>query len=168
MAPLHGLETLFPGGQAGEAGSVYRAALCNPPGMLLREVVNLEAWMAAEIPAVNGYGTATAVARFYQAFLNGGELDGRRVLTAETCRAATSVQSSGHDAFLERNVDWGLGFQVEGGTFGHGGLGGSGGYADPALELAFGYITNLMADHDRSDAPALAAEACARAITASE
>ncbi|HEX6127402.1 MAG TPA: serine hydrolase domain-containing protein [Candidatus Limnocylindria bacterium] len=168
VAPLHGLETLFPGGQAGEAGSVYRAALCNPPGMLLPEVVNSEAWMAAEIPAVNGYGTASAVARFYQAFLNGGELEGRRVLTAETCRAATSVQSSGHDAFLERHVDWGLGLQVEDGTFGHGGLGGSGGYADPALDLAFGYVTDLMAEHDRSDALAIAAEASVGSITAAE
>ena len=168
VAPLHGLETLFPGGVAGDPGSMYRAALGNPPGMLLPDVVNSEAWMSAEVPAVNGYGTATAVARFYQAFLNGGELDGRRVVSAETCRAATSVQSSGHDAFLERDVDWGLGFQVEDGTYGHGGLGGSSGYADPAVELAFGYVTNLMADHDRGDAVADAAEACARAIIPSQ
>jgi CubicO group peptidase (beta-lactamase class C family) len=168
VAPLHGLETLFPGGVAGDPGSTYRAALGNPPGMLLPEVVNSEAWMSAEIPAVNGYGTATAVARFYQVFLTGGELNGRRAFSAEMCRAATSVQSSGNDAFLERHVDWGLGFQVEGGTYGHGGLGGSSGYADPALDLAFGYVTNLMAEHDRGDAVADAAEACARALTGSE
>jgi CubicO group peptidase (beta-lactamase class C family) len=108
------------------------------------------------------------VARFYQVFLSGGELNGRRALSAEVCRAATSVQSSGNDAFLERHVDWGLGFQVEGGTYGHGGLGGSSGYADPALDLAFGYVTNLMAEHDRGDAVADAAEACARALTGSE
>jgi CubicO group peptidase (beta-lactamase class C family) len=168
VAPLSGLEALYPRGQAGEPGSVYRAALTNPPGMLLPEVVNSDAWMAAEVPAVNGYGTAAAVARFYQAFLADGELDGRRVLSADLCREATSVQASGPDAFLERHVDWGLGFQVEGTTFGHGGLGGSGGYADRQLDLAFGYVTNLMAGSERSDALADAAEASIRALSYSE
>jgi CubicO group peptidase (beta-lactamase class C family) len=150
----------------GEPGSVYRAGLVNPPGMLLPKVVNSAAWMSAEIPAVNGFGTAAAVARFYQGFLAGGELDGARLFSAETCREATSVQASGPDVLLGRDVDWGLGFQIENGTFGHGGLGGSGGYADPSLALAFGYVTNLMAGHDRGDAVADAAEACVRRLEA--
>ena len=164
VAPVVGLASLFPDGMAGEPGSVYRAGLTNPPGMLLPEVVNSAAWMSAEIPAVNGFGTAAAVARFYQGFLAGGALDGRRLLSTEICREATSVQSSGPDVLLERHVEWGLGFQLENGTFGHGGLGGSGGYADPSLDLAFGYVTNLMAAHDRSDAVADAAEQCTRAL----
>jgi CubicO group peptidase (beta-lactamase class C family) len=162
VAPLAGLSSLYPGGLAGEPGSVERDAVTNPPGMLLPEVVNSEAWMAAAVPAINGYGTAAAVARFYQVFLAGGVLDGRRVLSCELCQEATSVQSSGHDAYLQSSVDWGLGFQIENGSYGHGGLGGSGGYADPKLELAFGYVTNLMAGHERGNAVADAAEACAR------
>ena len=164
VAPLAGLDSLYPDGLSGEPRSVQRAAVTNPPGMLLPEVVNSEAWMTAAVPAVNGFGTAAAVARFYQAFLAGGMLDGRRVLSAELCREATSVQSAGHDAYLERPVEWGLGFQIEDGSYGHGGLGGSGGYAEPKLALAFGYVTNLMAGHDRSDAVAEAAEACARSM----
>jgi CubicO group peptidase (beta-lactamase class C family) len=167
VAPVAGLASLYPGGMAGEPGSVYRAGLTNPPGMLLPEVVNSPAWMSAEIPAVNGYGTATAVARFYQGFLAGGELGGRRLFSANACREATQVQASGPDVLLGRDVDWGLGFQIENGTFGHGGLGGSGGYADPSLDLAFGYVTNLMAVHDRSDAVADAAEECIRRISPS-
>ncbi len=162
VARLAGLEVLHPGGMTGEPGSLKRAAVTNPPGMLLPEVVNSERWMSAAVPAVNGWGTAPAVGRFYQAFLDEGMLDGRRVLSADICREATSVQSSGPDAYLERDVDWGLGFQVEGESFGHGGLGGSTGYADRRLGMALGYVTNLMADHARVDAVADAAEACAR------
>ena len=164
VARLAGLESLYPGGLSGEPGSVQRAAVTNPPGMLVPEVVNSEAWMAAAVPSVNGFGTAAAVTRFHQAFLAGGMLDGDRVLSEELCREATSVQSAGHDVYLERPVEWGLGFQIENGSYGHGGLGGSGGYAEPKLELAFGYVTNLMAGHDRGDAVADAAEACAREI----
>jgi CubicO group peptidase (beta-lactamase class C family) len=163
VARLVGLETLYPGGVGGESGSVYRRGVTNPPGMLDPAVVNSNAWMDADVPAVNGFGTAAAVARFYQGFLGGGELDGRRLLSAELCREATSVQRSGWDVLLERPVAWGLGFQVEpDGSWGHGGLGGSGGYALPELDLAFGYVTNLMADGDRSDRLAEAVEECAR------
>jgi CubicO group peptidase (beta-lactamase class C family) len=165
VAPLVGLDRLYPGGLAGEPDSLKRAAVTNPPGMLLPDVVNSEAWMSAAVPAVNGFGTAAAVARFYQAFLDDGILDGERVLSGEICREATSVQSSGRDAYLEDDVDWGLGFQIEGQSFGHGGLGGSSGYADRGLELAFAYVTNLMADHDRGNAVADAAEACARGLS---
>ena len=164
VAPLAGLERLYPGGVAGADGSVYRRGLANPPGMLDQEVVNSEAWMSAEIPAVNGYGTAGAVARFYAGILAGGTLDGTRLFSEETCRTATSVQSSGEDVLLERPVEWGLGFQLEGDTFGHGGLGGSSGYASRGLDLAFGYVTNRMAGHDRGDAVADAAEARARSL----
>jgi len=161
VASLVGLDMLYPGGEAGEPGSVYRRALTNPPGMLDPSVVNGEAWKAADVPAVNGFGTAEAVARFYQGFLNGGVLDGRRLLSEELCREALTVQSSGRDHFLGEDVSWGLGFQLEDGTFGHGGLGGSFGYAVPALHLVCSYVTNFMASHERGDAVADAAEACA-------
>lgn len=165
VAPLAGLDTLYPGGAGGEPGSVYRRGVTNPPGMLDPAVVNSDAWMDADVPAVNGYGTAAAIARFYQGFLGGGLLDGRRLLSEQLCREATSVQRQGWDVLLERPVAWGLGFQIEAdGSWGHGGLGGSGGYALPELQLAFGYVTNLMADDDRSDRLAEAAEACARRL----
>jgi CubicO group peptidase (beta-lactamase class C family) len=80
------------------------------------------------------------------------------------CREATSVQSSGWDVFVERDVDWGLGLQLENGQFGHGGLGGSGGYADSSLQIAVGYVTNRMSDTDRSGPPEMAAEAAAAAL----
>lgn len=162
VAPLAGPPEQNPEETAGAAGSIYRRGVTNPPGMLDREVVNSAAWMDADIPAVNGYGTAEAVARFYQGFLAGGELDGRRLISEALCREAVSVHRSGPDVMLGRDVEWGLGFQVEDGTWGHGGRGGSSGYAAPELQLAFGYVPNFMADHDRGNALADTAEACAR------
>ena len=53
------------------------ASLDNPPGMLDVDVVNSAAYRAAEIPAVNGHGTARAIARFYGGLAAGGRA-GRR------------------------------------------------------------------------------------------
>ena len=165
---LSGIEEAWPGGAMQEAADeMHRRALTNPPGALDPEVVNSDRWKLAEVPAINGYGSAYAIARFYQGFLSGGVLDGARVFSEEACREATSIQSSGLDVFLERHVDWGLGFQIEEQYFGHGGLGGSSGYAARELDIALAYVTNKMAGHDRAEAVCELAENCARASTRS-
>jgi CubicO group peptidase (beta-lactamase class C family) len=69
---------------------LYRLATSNPPGMLDLTVVNSAAWRGAEIPAVNGHGTASAVARFCAGLLNGGELDGVRLVSPEIVAAMTA------------------------------------------------------------------------------
>ena len=160
-AMVMGMDQAWPGAVIGEEGSLMRRALTNPPGALDPAVVNSERWKRAEVPAINGYGTAMGVVRFYQGFLAGGELDGTRVFSENACREATSIHSSGEDLLLERHVDWGFGFQIEDDYFGHGGIGGSSGYAAQHLDLAFGYVTNMMGEHDRGDAVSQAAEACA-------
>jgi CubicO group peptidase (beta-lactamase class C family) len=160
-ATVFGMTDAWPGGVAGEEGSLFRRALTNPPGALEPDVVNSRRWKTAEVPAINGYGTAMGIARFYQGFLSGGVLDGTRVFSEAACREATSVHSSGDDVLLERHVDWGFGFQIEENYFGHGGIGGSSGYAARHLDLAVGYVTNKMGEHDRADAVSEASEACA-------
>ena len=53
---------------------------------------------------------------------------------------------------LDMDIQFGLGFMLRSslitiggdGSFGHFGAGGSGGWADPAAELAFGYVMNRM------------------------
>lgn len=137
---------------SGAPGSLYNRALNNPPGMLDEEIVNGREWLQAEIPAVNGVGTAMAVARFYQGLSRGGELDGARVFSPEACREMFAVHSSGPDVLLERDLDWGLGVQIDEDGIGHGGLGGSAGLYSPDLDVTFGYVTNLMSDAPRADA----------------
>ena len=136
---------------AGE-GELRRLALANPPGLLDLRVVNGPAWRKAEIPAVNGHGTAAAVARFYSGLLGGGELDGVRLVTPETVAAMTAGELTARDLLLEEEVTWGLGVWVDHDGFGMGGLGGSLGMADPAIGIAQAYVTRHMAGHERAEA----------------
>jgi len=136
----------------GHDGALYRLATANPPGLLDLAVVNSRAWRAAEIPAVNGHGTAEAVARFYAALLNGGELAGVRLVSREIIDAMIVGELTEVDLLLEEEATWGLGVGVDGDGYGMGGLGGSLGLADPALGLAEAYVTRQMGTHDRADA----------------
>ncbi|MEV4110599.1 serine hydrolase domain-containing protein [Nonomuraea sp. NPDC049695] len=105
---------------------------------------------AAEMPATNGICTARALARFYAALI--GEVDGHRILTAETLAAATAEQVSGIDRILRVPVRIGTGFGLptpdafwySPTAFGFPGRGGSIGFADPATGLAFGYVMNRV------------------------
>ncbi|HEX3786012.1 MAG TPA: serine hydrolase domain-containing protein [Pseudonocardiaceae bacterium] len=106
---------------------------------------------AAELPASNGICTARGLARFYAGLI--GEVDGARILTEDTLRAALVEQSYGDDRILKQPSRFGLGFMlpveqavVLGGptSFGHPGRGGALGFADPARGISFGYVPNRM------------------------
>lgn len=114
----------------------------NPPdpGMGFR---NSPEWRAADIPAVNGHGSADGLARLAALFASGGELAGTRLLRPATVRAALSVQVSGRDWF-GYEASWGLGFSVDPERNLAGGLGGGGSqlWVDPESRLGFGYVQN--------------------------
>ena len=121
-------------------GRVY----LNPPGLSGIGTVNTRAWRAAEIPSANGHASARAVARIYAAL-------GSRLLAPETIAQATAEHSAGIDFVLGRPSRFGLGFQLtqperplgpNPRSFGHFGVGGSLGFADPDAGLAFGYVMN--------------------------
>ncbi|MGW4895945.1 serine hydrolase domain-containing protein [Kitasatospora sp. NPDC004240] len=108
---------------------------------------------AAEVPGAGGIGTARSLARFYAALI--GPVDGAPaapLLGPELLAEAAGPQSEGPDRVLIVNTSFGLGFFRHGPTspmaspasFGHPGRGGSLGFADPALGLGFGYVTNGM------------------------
>ena len=134
----------------GEQGSIYEQALGNPPAVLDGEVINSPAWRQAAIPAVNGHGTAHAIARFYGGLANGGGLDGVRLLSEALVRDAVAVHVAGEDLLLKRPVSWGLGFQVDTDGFGLGRIGGALGWGNLAHHFGFGYVTNSMASHARA------------------
>lgn len=140
------------GGLVAGDGELRQLALSNPPGLLDQTVVNSEAWRRSEIPAVNGHGTAMAVARFYDGLLGGGELEGVRLVATETVSAMTSGELTAHDILLDDEITWGLGLWIDDDGFGMGGLGGSLGLADPELGIAEAYLTRHLAEHDRADA----------------
>jgi len=68
-------------------------AFANPPDLMVPGTVNTRAWRAAEIPAANGHGSASALARVYGALARGGELDGVRLLSRQAIERARVEQS---------------------------------------------------------------------------
>lgn len=146
-------------------GDLYRRGTENPPGLRDLEVVNGEAWRAAEIPAVNGHGTAAALARFFAALGAGGVLDGLRLVSPAIVEAMSAGELTGPDLlFGGDEITWGLGVWVDDDGYGMGGLGGSLAMTDPALGLAEAYVTRQMGEHDRSDAMDAAVRAAIAAL----
>ncbi|ORV96793.1 serine hydrolase domain-containing protein [Mycobacterium kyorinense] len=101
-----------------------------------------------ELPAVNGVATARALAKMYGAIANGGEIDGTQFLSRELVAGLTGR----HSLRLDRNIGMPLSFHLGYHSvpfnvmpgFGHAGLGGSIGWADPASGLAFAFVHNRL------------------------
>lgn len=100
---------------------------------------------ASITPSPSGglFSTAADVARYYRMLLNGGELDGVRILAPETVRAMTTIQTGELETGFTPGNGWGLGLcivrepqgvtrMLSPGTFGHGGAYGTQAWADPA------------------------------------
>ncbi len=114
---------------------------------------NSPEWRSAQLPAANGHTNARSLARMYGALARGGEVDGVRLLSPDAVRRAATEQVCSPDAVLVIETRRSLGFMlpVPGqpdhrglASFGHGGAGGSLGYADPDRGIGFGYAMNKM------------------------
>jgi CubicO group peptidase (beta-lactamase class C family) len=104
--------------------------------------------MDGEIPAANGVATARGLARMYGAIANGGRIDGTQFLSRELAAGLSGRRSLRPDGNLVIPLAFHLGyhrlpFDVIPG-FGHVGLGGSLGWADPDSGLAFGFVHNRL------------------------
>ena len=127
----------------------YRAMAQVPP-----EDFNTERFRAAEIPSINGIGTARGVAKLFDGLAAGGVLDGRRLLSAEVLAEATTEQWYGKEDLLGHTRRMALGFALglpghlamgpSPRAFGHTGAGGAIGFADPDAGLGFAYAPNRM------------------------
>ncbi len=129
--------------RAQEGSPVMRRALANPPGALDPAVVNGERWRRAEVPAVNGHGSARGVAGMYVALESG------RVLSAAMHREMTTVAASGVDRVLGSPARWGLGVGIDDDGYGMGGVGGSAGWWSTDGRYALGFTTGWVGDFDR-------------------
>lgn len=90
------------------------------------------------MPGGGLFSTAHDVARFCQMVLNGGELDGKRYLSAEAVKQMTSRQTP---AALKES--YGLGWKTDADSFGHGGA-----YAtNMTIDAQRGLITIFMVQH---------------------
>ena len=89
------------------------------------------------------------------------ELAGVRILSADRVAAATALQTDARDEVMEVRNSKALGYMLggveekggdvrigsTGSAFGHPGLGGSIGFADPGRAMAVGFTKNLMTNH---------------------
>jgi len=112
---------------------------------------------AAGIPGGGGYGTARAMAAFYQALLNGGAVAGRRIISPRMIGyAIRNYTGDRPDEYNGMPMHRGLGPHLRGetpgirglgdiahpGTFGHGGVGSSYCWGDPASGVSFAFLSN--------------------------
>jgi len=126
----------------------------NAGGRTLQDLLNSREGHAAEIPAVSGVGCARDLARFYAALANDGELDGVRIMSPDRVRTIGERQTFRPDKVIIMPVGWALGYMTGGApgwpqgprtnSFGHPGLGGSVGFADPEIGMAFGFVPNAL------------------------
>ena len=99
----------------------------------------------------NGITDARSLARMYASLIGDG-VDGVRLFNDETVTRASAEQVIGRDQVVGVLTRFGLGFSlyrersnmVQDGVFGHGGAGGSLGFADPKADIGFGYVMNKM------------------------
>lgn len=127
---------------SGAFGSMYF------PGM--KAVVQGETpFLDAEIPAANGVTTARALAKMYGAIANGGRIDGTQFLSPERVAGLTGKPTFGPDRNIWVPLSFHLGYHsvpIPGVMpgFGHAGLAGSVGWADPQTGLSFGFVHNRL------------------------
>ncbi|MGL4400921.1 MAG: serine hydrolase domain-containing protein [Luteolibacter sp.] len=138
------------------SGTFTRRAFSSPRGLhAIHEMNEPHAW-AAGLPALGGVGTASALAKFYQAAI--GSIDSP--LSVETKHALATPQRTGEDLVLLRPSTFTCGAQqdpldpsgrkirqIYGPSllaFGHPGAGGSHGMGDPATGISFAYVMNQM------------------------
>ena len=128
-----------------DAPALYQLAVSNPPGSRDPNVVNSAAWRSAEIPAINGHGSARSLATFYQALLDG------RIVSHTLLHEATTAQCQGVDQVFGWENAWGLGFGIYPDGFGMGGLGGSYAGVSVAGGFVIAFVTATMGTHERVD-----------------
>ena len=103
-------------------------------------------WRAC-LPAMNGVATARSLAKMYAMLAMGGALDGVRYVSEDIIRKASEVQTRRADRVAIYPLHWKLGYHRADASilavpaaFGHFGLGGAGGWANPELKLSFAFL----------------------------
>ncbi len=118
------------------------------------------AMRAAEVGGTGGVSNARALAGLYAPLANGGALYGVRLLSAQRIEAMRQCSAqTPFDATLCLPTRFGQGFMLRMGNgaaaqgqslrigesaFGHAGMGGSIGFADPAIGMSLGYTMNQL------------------------
>lgn len=118
-------------------------------GALPPELVESTDIARIEFPGGGGVATAHAMSRLYAALVNGGELDGVRILAPATIAQGLRQRSAGDDPLSGRFLRFGTGFELNpnpsclgepADAFGHTGAGGSTHGGWPGAQASFSYV----------------------------
>lgn len=137
-------------------GTLSRRAFASPRGLhSVQEMNDPKAWSAG-LPAMGGVGTASALAKFYQAAIGAIESP----LNERVRQALGEMQISGDDKVLIQPTAFSCGCQLDPldasgrkvrelygpstTAFGHPGAGGSHALGDPDSGVSFAYVMNQM------------------------
>jgi len=135
-----------------EPDSLTARAFTNPPAQ--PGAAQTRRWRAAELPSSNGHASALGLSRIYAAASGiGPQRAPRGIFSATLTERCTVEHASGEDVVLRVRTRFGPGLmlsQSEGTgrfgpnprSFGHPGMGGSVGFADPDAHIGFGYVMN--------------------------
>ncbi|HJT95594.1 MAG TPA: serine hydrolase domain-containing protein [Mycobacterium sp.] len=106
-------------------------------------------FLDGEVPAANGVVTARGLAKMYAAIANGGSINGTQYLSAELVQGLIGKPRPWPDLNIGVPMPFHLGYHespipglLKG--FGHIGLGGTLGWADPATGSAFAFVHNRL------------------------
>ena len=125
--------------------------LHNPP--MRGDMLNMPEFQAADLVSANAFANGRGLASIYGLLLQPGK-DGRKLIGSATLAEASKTWFNGLDVVRGLRRSWAAGFLLnEEGVwgpnreaFGHGGWGGSFGFADPVADVAVGYAMNMMSD----------------------
>ena len=164
IAPLGVEDELFvglPDSEQSRAAGMYDPSP-HGPGFTPRLPEMTAEHRAAGVPGGGGYGSARAMAAFYQMLALGGALNGRRILSPRTIEYVTrNVTGDRVDGYTGTIMHRGLGPHIRGTTetmrglgalahprtFGHGGVGSSYCWADPDSGVSFAFFSNARLDN---------------------
>jgi CubicO group peptidase (beta-lactamase class C family) len=119
----------------------------------LAETFNDPAFWEVEFPSGGAIASARGLAGMYRALAAGGTRNGTRIVSEASVGEWSAEAVRGPDLVLILETAFGLGYQLptpfialapSAEAFGHGGLGGSLGFADPQRDLAAAYVMNQL------------------------
>ena len=161
-APQRGMledcDVLFARAFADQNSLVHKAFTrpANLPGGLAEW--NTPRIWAAIFPSVGGVSSAQGLAKFYAMLANGGALNGSTFFKRQTLDWMSTRLTQGFDHALQCDIAFSAGFMMDPldhngqktrflfgksvSAFGHIGLGGSLGFADPERGIGFAYLMN--------------------------
>jgi CubicO group peptidase (beta-lactamase class C family) len=137
-----------------ESDTLRSKAFLQNPAEPWPVTLNSSSWRESEIASGNGHGNARGVARIYGAFARGGELDGVRLTRPASIEAMITEQHNMTELMQDRPYHQALGILLNTPeavymgpnprAFGHHGIGGSIGFADPDAHVGFSFAVNRM------------------------